>query len=73
MVGIVVGEMKSFEWINKHYGLKLEKGMRVKAYGEPGTVVGSRGAYVKILLDGDNKPGCYHPTDGIYCMEDGEK
>jgi hypothetical protein len=39
---------------------------RVRYTGEKtprlGTVVGTRGGYLRIRLDGDKRPGTYHPT-----------
>jgi len=65
--------MNEFEWINKYYGLNVQKGMRVKAYGAPGTVIGSTGSYLKIVLDGEKEPGGYHPVDGIEYLDGGEE
>lgn len=80
--------MSEFEWINRYYGLNVQKGTRVKAYGAPGTVIGSkmeksygppgkvighRGAFLTILLDGSKNPGNFHPTDGIEYLDGGEE
>lgn len=57
----------SLDWIRRNYLVPARRGARV-AYdgtmGKPrhGTVVGARQQYLKILIDGDTKPGLYHPT-----------
>jgi hypothetical protein len=57
----------SLDWIRRNYLVPARRGARV-AYdatmGAPrhGKVVGARQQYLKILMDGDAKPGLYHPT-----------
>jgi len=52
--------------IRKARGITAKVGGRVRYTGsEPpilGTVVGTHGGYLRIKLDGDKRPGTYHPT-----------
>lgn len=56
----------SVSYILNHYGVHALPGYRAKYTGgsnpKMGTVIGTRGAYIEIRLDGDNINGLYHPT-----------
>lgn len=53
----------SLEYIAETYGVPAKKGQRVR-FGRDrlGTIVGARGASLKIRLDGDKGIGLYHPN-----------
>lgn len=52
--------------IRKARGITTKIGGRVRYTGGEsprlGTVVGTHGGYLRIKLDGDKRPGTYHPT-----------
>jgi hypothetical protein len=56
----------SLDWIRRNYNVRARRGARVAYDGtmgkRHGTVVGARQQYLKILMDGDTKPGLYYPT-----------
>lgn len=56
----------SLEYIRETYKVPTNKGQRVSYTGDgvarQGTIVGARNAHIMVLLDGDKKPGAYHPT-----------
>jgi len=52
----------SVEHIRNYYGLAVYGGMRVKHEGKPGTIVGYRGQYIEVLIDGDDRPITCHAT-----------
>lgn len=53
-------------WIRKYYGVPAYRGGRVIYTGGMaprwGTIRGASGGYLSITLDGESKPGRYHPT-----------
>jgi hypothetical protein len=51
------------EYIRKFYNVPAKRGARI-IYGASwyGTIVGSKGAYLRIRMDGENKIKSYHPT-----------
>ena len=55
------------EYIRRTYGVPAKRGCKVKFTGNPnnfpqfGTVTGTYGKYLKVLMDGEIKPGTYHP------------
>ncbi len=56
----------SMEYIRNSYAVPAKRGGRVE-YTHPtpprnGTIIGSRGARLRIRLDGDKHAGNYHPT-----------
>lgn len=60
----------SFEYIRTYYKVPAEVGRRVRVLGSngdvEGVIVGTMNQYLRIHLDGENKPkGVYHPTDRI--------
>lgn len=56
------------KYIRDTYGVPAKRGGRVKFTGNPykppqlGTITGTRGQYLKVLMDGDTIAGSYHPT-----------
>ena len=62
----------SFEYIRKYYNIPARKGMWVQLKENPhirGKIINTKGAYLKVILEGDTKPGYYHPLDLIYPNE----
>ena len=53
------------DYIRNYYKVPAKKGGRVEYEGKPGTIVGSRNAYLLIRLDGEKEVGSYHPTYNI--------
>ena len=51
----------ALKYIKATYGVPAIRGGRVKFEGKPGTIVGGRGAHLRIKLDGEAKAGIYHP------------
>lgn len=58
----------SLQYIREYYGVPAKRGGRVKYTGssrrgpEFGTIVGSKGAHVRIRIDGQKCAENYHPT-----------
>jgi hypothetical protein len=61
------------EYIRKTYGVPARRGMRVVYRGGKealeGTIVGFRGAHLRIRLAGENAIHSYHPTWKIDYLE----
>lgn len=53
--------------IRDAYGVPAKRGARVKFTGNPhknpsfGTITGTRGQYLRVRMDGDDRTGTYHP------------
>jgi hypothetical protein len=67
----------SFDYFIKYYGVPAKKGCRIIYTGgeEPknGVIIGVKGPYLKIKLDGETYAGVYHPTWELqYLDENGE-
>lgn len=68
-------KIDEFEWVNRNYGLRLVRGLRLKVAdtktagrhaGRKGSVARGDGQYIYILFDGEAKPqGPFHPTSDI--------
>lgn len=58
------------KYIRHHYRVPAKRFGRVSFQGKPGTITGSRGAYLLIRLDGENHSGKYHPTWKIEYIEE---
>jgi hypothetical protein len=64
----------SIPYIRKTYGIPARQGARVR-YRHPngveveGVITGSRGAYLKILLEGYIRPLLFHPTWNLNYLE----
>jgi hypothetical protein len=56
----------SMQYIRDYYRLPVKVGDRVTYWGgttaREGTVVGARGQYLRVRLDGDKHPSTMHPT-----------
>ena len=65
----------SMKYIREVYHVPAKRGMRVThTYGHPhrhGTITGSRGARLRIRLDGDSASGIYHPTWELTYLDTG--
>lgn len=50
--------------IRKLYGVPARRGVRVAwdFAGREGSITGSSGTYIRVLLDGDKRPILLHPT-----------
>lgn len=65
--------MMSMDYIRKTYGVPAKRGGRI-AYGcegiglRCGTIIGSRGAYLRIRLDGETVTRNYHPDWNMVYM-----
>lgn len=57
------------EYIRRNYKVPALKGGKVKFEDKPGTIVGARGAHLRIKLDGESKAKIYHPTWHIEYLE----
>ncbi|HNC59761.1 MAG TPA: hypothetical protein PLP33_30345 [Leptospiraceae bacterium] len=67
-----------YEYIQKHYQVPAEFGRRVKYGGFEGTIIGTNGLYLRIMLDkdvntGNDYVGYYHPTWEIEYLDEVEK
>ena len=51
-----------FDYVRNTYGLNVGIGTRVTVGGKPGTVTGAT-HYVLVLVDGERRPGPWHPAD----------
>jgi hypothetical protein len=67
----------SFQWIRKNYHVPAKIGGRVEYTGagapQLGTIRGSKGAYLRIGLDGGKRLGLYHPTWELRYLDDAEE
>jgi hypothetical protein len=61
------------DWIRYHYGVPVDLGGRVRFKGRLGTIVGFRGGYVRVHLDGDPRPGSHHPTWHMEYLTEGDQ
>ena len=56
----------SFDYINRAYGIKAKRGVRVEYTGEGrvelGTIKSANGAHLNILIDGKKHTMPFHPT-----------
>ena len=52
----------SMAYIRDHYDVPAKRGMEVVAQGRNGRIVGSRGAYLRIKVDGEKNILSFHPT-----------
>ena len=50
------------EYIRKYYKVPAKRGCKVIANGKPGIITGSRGAHLRIRIDGEKGSRIYHPT-----------
>ena len=52
----------TMQYIRKAYDVPAKRGMRVTVNGQPGTIAGSDGQYIKVRYDGDKFTRRCHPT-----------
>jgi hypothetical protein len=52
----------SASYVRARYGVPAKRGTRVVADGTPGTIVGFRGGYLRVRLDGSSRVSTWHPT-----------
>ncbi|MFJ1269219.1 hypothetical protein ACD661_11690 [Legionella lytica] len=52
----------SMKYIRTYYKVPAKRGKKVIANGQLGVITGSRGAYLKIRLEGQKNSLPYHPT-----------
>ena len=62
------------DYVRRMYGVPAKRGGLVRYEGKTGKIVGSRGNYLRIRLDGEKRIRSYHPTDVEYIdAEEGER
>ena len=52
----------SMKWIREHYNVPAKRGMEVVAQRRHGIIVGSKGEYLRIRIDGEKNIMSFHPT-----------
>ena len=51
------------QYIRETYKVPAKRGGRVRYQGKSlGTITSARGPHLRIRLDGEKRPGIYHPT-----------
>ncbi|WP_329405377.1 hypothetical protein OG563_26330 [Nocardia vinacea] len=64
----------SMAWIRDYYDVPVKRGGRVRYTGrgwpELGTITGTRGASLRVLLDGHKKSLVFHPTWKLTYLDD---
>lgn len=64
----------SIAWIRNNYGVPAKRGGRVEYAGRGtpmlGTIVGTNGPHLRIVLDGEKHVMPYHPTWKIRYLDD---
>lgn len=58
-------KLDEFAYIRSYYGVNPGRGMRVTAYGKPGTITGVSGPHLMIRIDGAKFSTPHHPTEEI--------
>ena len=51
-----------FDYVRSYYGVPARRGMRVTVDGREGVITSGAQHYIRVLLDGDNRPSYCHPT-----------
>lgn len=54
--------LDEFAYVRAYYGVPAKRGTRVTICGKPGRITSGAGNYIRVLMDGERKPGIYHPT-----------
>jgi len=49
------------EWIRRHYNVPAKRGMKVIAQGRKGIIVGSKGEYLRVRVEGEKNTISFHP------------
>ncbi|GLY32011.1 hypothetical protein [Kineosporia sp. NBRC 101731] len=62
---------EGYRWIRNNYGVDAFHGGEVAFDGRNGSLVGTFGSHLLVLLDGDEKPVQVHPRDAglVYMVE----
>ena len=60
----------SMKWIRETYNVPAKRGMNVIVQGEKGIIVCSKGPYLRIRKEGEQKVLSYHPTWKVVYMSD---
>lgn len=64
----------SMEWIRKHYNVPAKRGMEVIAEMRHGAIVGSKGEYLRVRIDGEKNIMSFHPGHEMkYIIEPDQK
>lgn len=50
------------QYIRNYYKVPAKRGGKITYKGKAGTIVGAKGAHLRIRLEGENRIGSYHPT-----------
>jgi hypothetical protein len=58
------------EWIRETYNVPAKRGMKVIVQGQEGTIIGSKGQYLRIRKEGEQKALSYHPTWKVKYIND---
>jgi hypothetical protein len=54
--------MDDMEYIREQYNVPAKQGMEVVAQGRDGMIVGARGGYLRINIEGEKNVLSFHPT-----------
>ena len=49
------------KWIREHYNVPAKRGMGVIAQGRKGMIVGSKGEYLRVRIEGEKNIISFHP------------
>lgn len=52
----------SMEYIRDYYKVPAKRGRKVIVIGKLGIITGSKGAYLRVRLEGEKGSSLYHPT-----------
>lgn len=52
----------TMEWIRRNYGVPARHRMRVTYDGRPATILGTRGPYLRLRVEGERRTLLNHPT-----------
>ena len=63
----------SMKYIREHYNVPAKRGMKVNAQGHNGVIVGSRGPYLRIRIEGEKNVLSFHPTWEMEYLSNGEE
>ena len=58
----VTHSLEAFDYVRERYKVPARVGALVLYKGRPGVIVGARGCYIRVRLDGETYVGNYHPT-----------
>jgi len=50
------------DYVRTTYEVPAKLNGRIEYKSKPGTIVGAKGGYLRIRLDGENETKLYHPT-----------